>query len=187
MSKAAHSRASRPEQRLALRLGWPWLRGLPPRETLQRRERKHRPLLASLTLRISLRLWRSIHSPPAEPQRFRPYRIACSFWISKRKNYRRLPLRCRWMRGFFDLVDFFAVDESAAGVASAASDCLDLEVFFAVELSAVAVVSAVSAFLLFVDFLVVEESAAPVSSGVVGFFFLDFAALVSLWSVVAGV
>jgi hypothetical protein len=89
---------------------------------------------------------------------------------------------------FFELVDFFAVDVSADVELSAASVFFDLVDFFAVEMSGVALESAASDCLLLVDFLALEESAAAVPSGVVVFFFFfAFAALVSLWSVVAGV
>jgi hypothetical protein len=65
---------------------------------------------------------------------------------------------------FFDFADCFEADVSAAVEPSAASDLFDLEDFFALELSGVAGEPAVSVF-----------------------FFLDFAAVVSLWSVVVGV
>ena len=89
---------------------------------------------------------------------------------------------------FFDFEVFFVVDESPVVELSAVSAFLDFEDFLAVELSAVVAESAVADFLVLEDFFAVEVSAAAVSSAVgVFFFFLDLAAAVSPWSVVAGV
>jgi hypothetical protein len=112
------------------------------------------------------------------------------FWLFLDFEVVELPLAAvvasAEVSAFFDFEDFFTVDASLVAELSAASDFFDLEDFFAVELSAAAVESAVSVFLLLVDFLAVGESAVA-SSEVVVFFFFDFAALVSLWSVGAGV